>query len=380
MIKIPIQVGIIGFSLHEQETLMRIFDSSQQRERCYLLKDITQNEPIDVLIVKTATESALKKLQLYESNHLRVPIVTAGKSALEGFEHHISGVLLASRVLKVLDAIEISANRPLLSADYNAEHAIDMGGQYDILVVNDDKAMRGILKEVLLQSEIPLNIDFAKDESSAIEKIQGKYYDFLFIDSKISNFSEIEHHINAEREAGVRSSVVMPIAEESVADDAYIVLRVLKAFADADDLTDDTVVFPCESGDCYSVLVVDDSELMHKSIKIELDKAEVLLQTDFAFSGEQALEKILQKHYDFIFLDVMMEGIDGFETCAHIRKLKGMSKVPIIMLTSKTSPLDEVKGIMAGCNTYLIKPINPNEFQKMLARIMRWLRDVKQKM
>ena len=72
-----------------------------------------------------------------------------------------------------------------------------------------------------------------------------------------------------------------------------------------------------------------------------------------------------------------MPGIDGFETCSRIRKIKGMNKLPIIMLTSRTSPLDEVKGVIAGCTTYLTKPVKSDDFQKMLARIMRWLRDFK---
>ena len=89
------------------------------------------------------------------------------------------------------------------------------------------------------------------------------------------------------------------------------------------------------------------------------------------------MEKLALKYYDFVFLDVMMGGIDGYETCGRIRKIKGMGKLPVIMLTSKSSPLDEVKGILAGCTTYLTKPVDSEEFQKMLTRIIRWLRDFK---
>jgi two-component system cell cycle response regulator len=123
------------------------------------------------------------------------------------------------------------------------------------------------------------------------------------------------------------------------------------------------------------VLVVDDSVMMQKTVQLELNKAEIPLAIDFAETGEIALEKIALKKYDFIFLDVMMPGIDGFETCSRIRKCKGMTKVPIIMLTSKTSPADEVKGLMAGCTTYLTKPFVHEEFQKMLKRITRWVKE-----
>jgi twitching motility two-component system response regulator PilG len=123
------------------------------------------------------------------------------------------------------------------------------------------------------------------------------------------------------------------------------------------------------------VLVVDDSAMMQKTIHLELEKASMPLAVDFAESGEVALEKVQRLKYDFIFLDVMMPGIDGFETCTRIRQLEGMSKTPIIMLTSKTSALDEVKGLMAGCTTYLTKPFAHDEFQTILERIMYWVKE-----
>ena len=123
------------------------------------------------------------------------------------------------------------------------------------------------------------------------------------------------------------------------------------------------------------VLVVDDSVMMQKTVQLELKKATIPLEVDFADTGEMALEKVKLKKYDFIFLDIMMPGIDGFETCTQIRKIEGMEKTPIIMLTSKTSALDEVKGLMAGCTTYLTKPFEHDEFHKMLERIMHWVKE-----
>jgi twitching motility two-component system response regulator PilG len=114
---------------------------------------------------------------------------------------------------------------------------------------------------------------------------------------------------------------------------------------------------------------------MQKTVALELKKATLPLTVDFAETGEMALEKVKLKKYDFIFLDVMMPGIDGFETCSQIRKLEGMAKTPVIMLTSKTSAMDEVKGLMAGCTTYLTKPFEHDEFHKMLERIVHWVKE-----
>ncbi len=127
----------------------------------------------------------------------------------------------------------------------------------------------------------------------------------------------------------------------------------------------------------YKVLIIDDSVLIHKALSIELDKAPHSFEKDFVESGEQGLEKVKVNHYDMIFLDIMMPGIDGYETCTQIRQISKCKKIPIIMLSAKSSPLDEVKGIMAGCTTYLTKPIKHDDFQKMLNRMGDWLDNFK---
>lgn len=123
----------------------------------------------------------------------------------------------------------------------------------------------------------------------------------------------------------------------------------------------------------YAVLVVDDSHPMQQMLARELEQLEHPVCIDFADDGESALTRVEERQYDFIFLDIMMPGIDGFETCTRMRAMPALKKTPIIMLSSKTSPLDEVKGIMAGSSTYLTKPIEHAEFQKVIRRVSRWV-------
>ncbi len=127
------------------------------------------------------------------------------------------------------------------------------------------------------------------------------------------------------------------------------------------------------SADGYRALVVDDSVAIQKSIEINLAKIPQITVIDFADTGENALEKAEALKYDLIFLDVMMPGIDGYETCTRLRKKPTYKKTPIIMVSGKTSPLDEVKGVMAGCTTYLTKPVQADAFQKLSIRVLSWL-------
>jgi len=122
-------------------------------------------------------------------------------------------------------------------------------------------------------------------------------------------------------------------------------------------------------------LVIDDSAAIRKQLELELRVSKVAV--GFAESGEQALEKVKQRQFDLIFLDIMMPGIDGYETCQLIRANAEYKKTPIIMLSGKTSPLDEVQGIIAGATTYLTKPVKSADFQKVLSRVTAWVTNFK---
>ena len=123
----------------------------------------------------------------------------------------------------------------------------------------------------------------------------------------------------------------------------------------------------------YRALVVDDSLAMRESLRQELSLLPVAVGIDFAHDGEQALALAGQRSYDLVFLDIVMPGIDGYEVCKRMRTYAGFRKTPIVMLSGKNSPLDEVKGIIAGASTYLTKPMAHEEFQKVLRRVVKWL-------
>ena len=121
----------------------------------------------------------------------------------------------------------------------------------------------------------------------------------------------------------------------------------------------------------HHALIIDDSAAIRKQLELELRDASI--KADFAESGEDALEKIEDNQYDLIFLDIIMPGIDGYETCRAIRAKASYKRTPIIMLSGKTSPLDEVQGVIAGATTYLTKPVKSAMLQETLSRVTKWL-------
>ena len=154
---------------------------------------------------------------------------------------------------------------------------------------------------------------------------------------------------------------------------ARLAKQKLKAQTQTSKTTDhieESIQFKGKEGD-FQALVVDDSAAIRKQLEIELRSTAI--QADYAVCGEDALEKIQQKQYDLIFLDIIMPGIDGYEVCKNLRKMPNYKRTPVIMLSGKVGPLDEVEGILAGASTYLLKPVKHQHFQDTLHRISKWL-------
>lgn len=110
------------------------------------------------------------------------------------------------------------------------------------------------------------------------------------------------------------------------------------------------------------VLIVDDSPVIRKQIELQLKLLNVTADT--AEDGESALEMINQREYMMIFLDVVMPGMDGYKVCREIKRSPETRTVPVIMLTGRSSPFDRVKGKLAGCDSYLTKPVVREAFEK----------------
>jgi two-component system, cell cycle response regulator len=116
------------------------------------------------------------------------------------------------------------------------------------------------------------------------------------------------------------------------------------------------------------VLVVDDNLTVREFMKNKL--AAFNFNVDFAENGEQAIGFTGQKHYTCIFLDVIMPGIDGYQVCKLIKSNRTAQKTAVVMLTSKDSPFDKIRGSMSGCDAYLTKPVDE---EKLLETIVKFL-------
>jgi two-component system cell cycle response regulator len=274
----------LGFETTEIKRLAGIFRLERAAKRTYAIVNSQPAESADILLVNYDVPSALNEKNSILENTPNAKVVAVSRGPLnEAVDYHIRGMLLAARVLSVLDKVPFQVPTPPLV------------------------------------SPQPMPSDpFTAEQSLPESKPQ-----------------------DTRQEAPV------------------------------------TVATPSQQTDGYRALVVDDSPAIQKSLELNLATLEQIAAIDFADSGESALDKAESTCYDLIFLDVMMPGIDGYETCSRLRKKAEYKKTPIIMVSGKTSPMDEVKGIMAGATTYLAKPVQKDQFQKLSMRVLAWLAEHK---
>lgn len=114
------------------------------------------------------------------------------------------------------------------------------------------------------------------------------------------------------------------------------------------------------------ILMIDDDKELCALIKRSVLSENI--EADICNTGKEGLRKLKEQEYQLVILDVMMPGMDGFETLEEIRK---ESSLPILMFTSKNDSISKVRGLRAGADDYLTKPFDMDE---LIARIVSLIR------
>ena len=113
------------------------------------------------------------------------------------------------------------------------------------------------------------------------------------------------------------------------------------------------------------VMVIDDSNTIRKTAEIFLLQAGA--QVVLAEDGFDALAKINDHLPDVVFCDILMPRLDGYQTCALIKKNPKFAAMPVIMLSSKDGLFDRARGRMVGSDEYLTKPFTKDSLLKTVA-------------
>jgi putative two-component system response regulator len=118
-----------------------------------------------------------------------------------------------------------------------------------------------------------------------------------------------------------------------------------------------------------TILVVDDIEANARLLErlLTADGYRVL----FAHDGHQALERVREDHPDLVLLDVVMPGLDGFETCRMLKADPDTRLVPVVLVTALQSRRDRVRGLEVGADDFLSRPVNTSELSARVRSLLR---------
>ena len=117
------------------------------------------------------------------------------------------------------------------------------------------------------------------------------------------------------------------------------------------------------------ILAIDDEKDILKLVQYNLEREGY--QVLCAKSGEEGLETARTKKPDLILLDLMLPGMDGLEVCKLLRANKDTKNIPILMLTAKSSELDQILGLELGATDYITKPFSVKMLSARVKNIFR---------
>lgn len=113
-------------------------------------------------------------------------------------------------------------------------------------------------------------------------------------------------------------------------------------------------------------LVVDDSPTVRRQLAVAL--GQMGIDSEGVVGASDALGVLRLRRYELCFVDVVMPGVDGFRLTREIKRDPLTRATPVLILTSRSSPLDLARGALAGCNSYLVKPISIQSLRETVSR------------
>lgn len=111
-------------------------------------------------------------------------------------------------------------------------------------------------------------------------------------------------------------------------------------------------------------LIIDDSMTVREQMSTLLE--DLGMKVEVAHSAETGLRMAEQRPFDLIFLDVELPEMDGYSACRKLKSRRGQPDCPVVMLTGRDSAFDRIRGIMAGCNRYLTKPVSVSSLVRVI--------------
>ena len=117
------------------------------------------------------------------------------------------------------------------------------------------------------------------------------------------------------------------------------------------------------------VLVVDDSPTVRRQLVVALSRLGI--DCEAVGNAQEALDTLAMRRYELVLADVVMPDMDGYRLTRAVRKDRILKGTPVVLLTSRSSPFDLARGALAGCASYLVKPVSLQSLHDTVVRHLR---------
>jgi len=118
-------------------------------------------------------------------------------------------------------------------------------------------------------------------------------------------------------------------------------------------------------------LIVDDSPTVRRQLSLALHQ--IGLDSEAVASAREALDVLAMRRYEMVLADVVMPDMDGYRLTRTIKRNRALRGMPVVILTSRSSPFDLARGALAGCNSYLVKPVSMQSLRDTVQRHLKKL-------
>ncbi|MET0231537.1 MAG: response regulator, partial [Rhodanobacteraceae bacterium] len=263
-----------------------------------------------------------------------------------------------------------------------------------LLIVEDDPGERLSIEELIGHDDI--TIDSASSGAEAMEKLLAAEYDCVVLDLRLPDMSGFELLDRIEAESQLRRVPIVVFTGKDLSADEDSRLRraaksvVIKGVESPERLLDETALFlhrvisdlPAAKQKMVQRLHESDEALKHKRVLVVDDDVRNIFALSSvlerhgmgvvtAGTGQEAIEKVAaDRDIDLVLMDIMMPGMDGYDTMRAIRAKPDSRALPIVALTAKAMKGDREKCLEAGASDYLAKPVVTDQ---LLGVLRQWL-------
>jgi signal transduction histidine kinase/ligand-binding sensor domain-containing protein/HPt (histidine-containing phosphotransfer) domain-containing protein/BarA-like signal transduction histidine kinase len=224
----------------------------------------------------------------------------------------------------------------------------------NILVVDDNELCLNVITELLQEFHCQITAVASAETALALlatAKSNNKSYDVVITDWRMPKMDGIDGFLEKPVNASLLLEAIMDVLKISPDEDFYSIKNAsLMDFSTTD------------------ILLVEDNELNQQVVLGFLEDTQA--NVDVAENGLVALEKLANKSYDLVLMDIQMPEMDGVTATQEIRKQAQFKKLPIIAMTAHAMPDELNKCLAAGMNEYFTKPIDPNALFSLMAKYL----------